>query len=177
MNIEDMLKNYLEKKARIRFKELDIEYLKENLLLNKSVNGETKEDIIEGICMSAKAMSDIPVRKSGGFYSITEEAAITCDEEFLKSNASDYKQIVSKINSIDYELEPIKREVQQVEIFLDGLTEKERFIAEKFYIQSWTWEEVVNYYNQEMPISKGLRSLKSIKQSLLKKIERISCDK
>lgn len=174
MDIEQMLREHLEKSARIRFRELDIESLKEKLRYRGKLNIETQEDVIQGLSMSAKSISDMPVAPTNAFHSSTEDAAMKYRDEVINSNMFDLEEIKSRISSIEIALDPLRKEVQQVDIFLDGLTDRERFVAEKFYIHAWTWEEVTCYYNKEMPVTKQKWALKDVKNNLIEKMKRIS---
>lgn len=174
MDIEQMLREHLEKSARIRFRELDIESLKEKLRFRGKINIETEDDVIKGLSMGAKAISNMPVSATNKFHSSTEDAAMNYRDEVINTNSFNIEQVKSSISNIEFELEPLRKAVQQVDIFLDGLTDRERFIAEKFYIHAWTWEEVTCYYNKEMPVTKQKWALKDVKNNLIEKMKRIS---
>lgn len=173
--IENLLRTYLEKKSRIKFLELDIEGLKKMLEYKGTKHTVTKEEAIESIVLKPNIITDTPKGNGTSEYqSSTEKAALNYEKEMEHINNFDTDKIYSKIRQLQKEIDILKVDVNKVDIFLSGLTEREKFIAEKFYIHGWTWEEVTYYYNQKFPIAKGIRALKDYRNSLIEKINRIS---
>jgi hypothetical protein len=170
--IEKLLRSYLEKKSRMRFIELDIEGLQNMLAYQGKESGESKDKAIEGLSLHASVISDMPGGGNKEYQSSTERVALTIDNR--QDNHFDTDAVYSKINTLQREYKDIEVDVRKADIFLDSLTEKERFIAEKFYIHRWTWEEVTQYYNQKMPIARQKNALKECQLQLLEKIKRVS---
>jgi predicted RNase H-like nuclease (RuvC/YqgF family) len=170
--IESLLRTYLEKKARIKSLELDIENLRNTLDHQGQVYIEPLADAIEGMSMKAKSITDMPTGGQSEYQSSTERVALTCRR--VHNNSFDTEDIHIKINELTNKINELMPDVERVDIFLSGLTDREKFIADKFYINAWTWEEVTYYYNEHMPVTKQKRALKDVRDDLLNKIERIS---
>lgn len=72
-------------------------------------------------------------------YSATLKAS-SLDSKVQTSNVSDLGDVVEKINK---ELEDLEKEIKRVQIWLNYLTEEERFYIDCYYIQSISTTSII----------------------------------
>lgn len=173
MTIENILRTHLEKKARVRFRQLDIEELNKMLEYKDKEYKESHNEAIEGLCMNASVISDMPKSITNKFHSKTETAAMNYREEYIHSNDFDVIEIKGNIEQIKKDIEQDIIEVERVEAMLTSLNYQERFIVEQYYIHGLKWPYVENFYYEKFKEHRHINRLMEIRDSALQKINKL----
>lgn len=142
--IVQLLRRYKSNLAKIQLYNIEIEGLEETLALGKLSAEENENDCIEGLCMKANTITDMPLNKNNLFRSTTENAAGSYRSEMKWESDDTYcKNKIRELKSRMYRLEI---EVRQVDAMLTVLSREKRFIVEQYYIEGHRWPEVMDQF-------------------------------
>ncbi len=172
MNIEKLLKQHKENKARIDVLNIKIEKAKEELHMAKTTYEENEDEAIEALQISAVTIKDTPSAKTNEFNSAVENTVINYHDERNHKNNPDIEDIYSNISTWEKELEGLKAETGTIETALKGLTAQEKFVIEMYYFEKIkgtdlqiSFEKTFRYKSQE--------TIRDIRSEALKKIEKL----
>lgn len=172
MNIQKLLKEYRENRAKIRYFMLDVRGLEHLLELEPETHIESDKETIEGICLNAVALSDMPRSVTNKFHSNTETAAISYEkqQEYVTPSKPKIRQMIKDIESRIY---PLQQQVKLVEdVLLPCLNVKEEYIIRALYIDEYSWSEIVQNYSDKFDVREE-RTLKDIRKYAFAKMESI----
>jgi hypothetical protein len=168
MNLEDRLKTYKEKCARIEVLKLEIEGLRERL--QHTGIHETDEETIEG--MMLRRTPDGTGTKS--YDSRVERVALKYkDEQEELSQPEDITYLYEQIRAKEGELKRLEEEVLPIQKALEGITDKQRLVVTEFYIKGNTWYTVGTKHQQAFGNYIGRDTCRKIRDEALRKIRRI----
>lgn len=169
MNLEDRLKTYKEKCARIEVLKLEIGGLQEEIRLSAGIE-ETDEETIEG--MTLRRSLDIIGR--GDNTSKTEKVALNYRQEQNRlSKSRDISDLYEQIRAKQGELKRLEDETLPIEKALKGITDKERLVITEFYIKGNTWYVVGVKHQQVFGNYIGRDTCRKIRDEALRKMRRI----
>lgn len=168
MNLEDRLKTYKEKCARIEVLKLEIEGLRERL--QHTGIHETDEETIEG--MMLRRTPDGTGTKS--YDSRVERVALKYkDEQEELSQPEDITYLYEQIRAKEGELKRLEEEVLPIQKALEGITDRQRFVITEFYIKGNTWYVVGVKHQQVFGNYIGRDTCRKIRDEALRKMRRI----
>lgn len=137
MNLEDRLKTYKEKCARIEVLKLEIEGLRERL--QHTGIHETDEETIEG--MMLRRTPDGTGTKS--YDSRVERVALKYkDEQEELSQPEDITYLYEQIRAKEGELKRLEEEVLPIQKALEGITDRQRLVITEYCIKRNPWHKV-----------------------------------
>ena len=169
MNIENRLKEYREKTARIKVLELEIEGLMDELHNADGIT-ETDAETIEGMTFR---------RTEGGggsseFSSKTERIALKYKDEQGKIKVpQEVSFLTEEIRKRQIELKRLREETEPISIAINGLTGQEKLVIEEFYINNSTWYTVSMVHQQRYGQYIVKETCQKIRNRALKKMKRI----
>ena len=179
--LENRLFNQRKNKGNIKLFKSKIEALELELYYcNVKVN-ETEEEKIEGLSLHAQIMSTVPRFISNEFYSIVE----SCLEK-MSSNTNpetcNISKIILEIESITAYLISEQQKVEEIDILLEMLSDKQQLIIQRYYIANIkNLYEVAKMYFDTFKTPVGKSRVRQIKrealESMVKTIERIKTQK
>ena len=168
MNLEDRLKTYKEKCARIEVLKLEIEGLRERL--QHTGIHETDEETIEG--MMLRRTPDGTGTKS--YDSRVERVALKYkDEQEELSQPEDITYLYEQIRAKEGELKRLEEEVLPIQKALEGITDRQRLVITEFYIKGNTWYVVGVKHQQVFGHYIGRDTCRKIRDEALRKMRRI----
>lgn len=166
MDIQKLLKEYRENKAKIRLFEYEIEGLEDVIKRDKEEVIYSELDEIEGHVLEAVSLSDMPRGNTNKFHSSTESAAFLPPPE---DNANiNYRERIKELKSRKYQLE---RDVKLVEnVLLPSLNIKEVFIILRFYFDEYSYKEISIMYSEKFE-PKEPDTIRNDKSNIIKYLE------
>jgi hypothetical protein len=168
MNLEDRLKTYKEKCARIEVLKLEIEGLRERL--QHTGIHETDEETIEGM-MLRRSLDSI---SGGDNASRTEKVALNYRQEQDRlSQPQDISYLHEQIRAKQGELKRLEDETLPIEKALKGITDKEKLVITEFYIKGNTWYVVGMKHQQVFGNYISRDTCRKIRDEALRKMRRI----
>jgi hypothetical protein len=173
MNIEETLKNYLEKKSRIMVLEIRIDKAKKELELANVKYKENENDTIEALQMSAVTINPDKPAATNKFSSATENAAMFYHQESVYKNDFEIMTIKKDIKKWQNEIDELSREVKEIDIALKSLTKEEEFIIQCFYFERMFWRNIENTYEFNFKLFKDERTLRDIRKTAIEKLKRV----
>ena len=166
----ELLRTYLEKKAELAFRTLDIEEIEQRIAYHNLVYVETLNECLEGEVMKAPVLSDIPKSVTNKFSSSTENTALNYNTVY--ENKVDVLQLKIDKANMERQIAPLRREVETVERLLISLNDKEKFVVEMRYIRDYSNNETVMRFASKFGYgSKG--TIENIEKEALAKMEKI----
>ena len=169
MRIEERLKTYKQDKARMKVLEIKLSELQK--YLNNPV--DLRSEIIEGLGLSAAPIDEKPGRVSARpIGRPVERITIEVEQEDMRIDALK-SEIASSIVTIQEELDRLRIGIEPVEAALEGLSDRERFVIEQFFIEKLTWYVVRSRFEQRYNMPCSNATLKRDKRSALGKIRKI----
>jgi len=82
-------------------------------------------------------------------------------------------KIDREIRSLEHRMRHLRYRIQRVEAMLSALTQRERLVVQKFYIEGHPWSDVVALYKQEMPSPREADALKATRNAAMAKMQQI----
>lgn len=162
INIQDLLKNYRENRAKVNFIILENEgwetLLKQDL---QPIDTDEKE-VIEEQCLSASVITDTPRSITNKFNSKTENAALNY-REYLNRKPLTKPEIRDVIKKNKEKITVLEMDVKLVDtVFLPCLDVKEEFIIRSLYFEGYSWHEITARFAEkfdarEEPTLKDMR--------------------
>jgi hypothetical protein len=144
LTLEDKLRTYREKTARIAILELEIQGLEAEIKLSTGIQ-ETDAETIEGMAYRRSLEGGT----GGDNSSKTERVAMNFKQEQDKlSKPQDVSFLYGEIRKRQGELKRLQEETQPIEKALKGLSDKQKLIIDEFYIKGNTWYAVGERYKQ-----------------------------
>lgn len=161
MDFEKELKAYKEIVAMVAFLENELELLVE----------QKNDNILEDGEIEANALSNTNhavVNVSSKHVSKVENQAI--------SYAMDYNhQLNKEIKTIEKKLKEYRYMMKRMEAMLSVLTQREKLVIQKFYIDGYPWSDVVAFYKEQMPSPREADALKATKCNAIAKMKKVYC--
>lgn len=169
MRIEERLKTYKQDKARMKVLEIKLSELQK--YLNNPV--DLRSEMIEGLGLSAAPLDEKPGRVSARpIGRPVERITIEVEQEDMRIDALK-SEIASRIVTIQEELDRLRIGIEPIEAALEGLSDRERFVVEQFFIEKLTWYVIRSRFEQRYNMPITTRSLRTDKRNALVKLHRI----
>lgn len=169
MRVEQMLREYPQKKARLETLKIRLEGLKDDIQQGYGIE-ETDTDTIEGMTF-ASSRDGMP--RAHNNSSPTERVA----ENYRKEQERLKKPIPASLflekRSLESQIRHLETDVAQVDAMMIALSAEEKLIIQKFYLERMPWRFVVEAYRERFGIYKELRTLHDIKNRALEIMEKI----
>lgn len=87
--------------------------------------------------------------------------------------AGERDELDDEINRMEKQLVQTRYAIRRVEAMLGALTQRERLVVQKFYIEGYPWSDVVAFYKKEMPSPREADALKATRNNAMAKMHRI----
>jgi hypothetical protein len=87
--------------------------------------------------------------------------------------AGERDELDKEIERMEKRLKRIRYTIRRVEAMLGALTQRERLVVQKFYIEGYPWSDVVALYKKEMPSPREADALKATRNNAMAKMNRI----
>jgi hypothetical protein len=169
LTLEDKLRTYREKTARIAILELEIQGLEAEIKLSTGIQ-ETDAETIEGMAYRRSLEGGT----GGDNSSKTERVAMNFKQEQDKlSKPQDVSFLYGEIRKRQGELKRLQEETLPIGMALDGLNPKEKLIIEDRCIDNYTWQEVTERWKATFGYHIAERTCKNIKWRAYEKLKRI----
>lgn len=169
MDLESSLKTYREKTARVEVLELEIEGLKEEIKHSTGIK-ESDHETIEGMAFRRS----LDGGGGGEVSSKTERIALNFEAEQDKlSQPQGVSYLYDEIRRRQGEMKRLLEDTLPIEKALKGLSDKQKLIIDEFYIKGNTWYAVSTRYKQVYGYPIARDTCRKIRDSALKKLERI----
>lgn len=146
--VELMLRTYRENKSDYEITLNELTKLQKQLILAMQGETETKEEVIEGLCIHAPVLSDIPKSVTNKFSSATENAALNY-MYYIQPSELEIKALKQLIIEKTKVLERHMNNILTVENLLICLTDQERFIVEHRFIKGFTRKQTLLLHNEQ----------------------------
>lgn len=172
-DIETMLRKLPENEAKKTEIELKIEEYQERLILAGTVYQDTEEDVIQGMQLSAKNISDMPLSITNKTSDTTANTAMSYRKEINYVNKEDRETLERRIEQLETTKKELDREIVRTKNMLNRLSKEEKFIITSYYIEKSKWDYVSNEFFEEYQKPKSIKQLQNIRDEALKKMENI----
>lgn len=166
-DLETMLKSYNKKKAQVKELEFKKEEYEERLYYAGKVHEENKDEVIEGMQLSSKGVSEIPHSNTNKISDKTYNTAINYKKEMKHINRENRSFLERKISEIKEEQTVLKKEVERVTNLLSQLSVEEAFIIDMYYINNTKWDYVSQQYVERFKKTKTINQLILIRNNAL----------
>jgi hypothetical protein len=114
----------------------------------------------------------MPASQTNKFHSIVEDVAEGYWSEWAKKPPT-REELLDRIGRIESRIYPIRQEVRLIEeVLLPCLGQKERFIIECLYIDSYSWNDVVKMYSERYE-AREEPTLKDVRRYAIKKMQSV----
>lgn len=168
MTLEDRLRAYKEKTARIEVLELEIEGLKADIQLSTGIQ-ESDEETIEGMTFR-RSLDAVGSRDE----SKIERIALNYEQEQDElSKPKDISILYEHLRAKMSELKRLREETQPIEKALKGITDRQRLIIEEYYFNGNSWYTVGVRHQQVYGNFLARDSCRKIRDKALAKLKRI----
>lgn len=168
--IVQLLRSYKSNLAKIQLYKIEIEGLEEMLAVGKVSVIEDERDCIEGFCMKANTVTDMPIHKS--IKSSTEKAALSYRDE-QNWEPEDSYSIRNKIREVKSRKYRLEMEIKQVDTMLTVLSKEQRFIIEQYYIEGYRWPEIQEQFELNFKQLYTLNTLYAWRDKALEKMDSV----
>lgn len=183
LDINELLEKYLENKSKLATAEATIKGLEDMLQCDEQIRNETEMDAIEGDCMPAPVLSDIPKSETNKFHSATENTALNYKNKawYAVDNEIYYLEIIDNNERKKIQLDILKQKkdkipyetiVNQVDALMLCLNDKEKYVIDLHCIRQYTIPETVQRFASEFGYG-SQTNVKELKQKALSKMESI----
>lgn len=166
-DLEGMLRNHLKNEAKLTEIELKQEEYEERLEYAGTVYQDSKEDVIEGMQLAGKAISDMPRSNTNKISDITHNTAIGYKKELSYINKDDRDFLKRKIEQCKAEKNKLDKAVVRVNNMLKQLSNEEEFIIKAYYMRKSKWDYVANEYYEEFQKPKSINQLLNIRDNAM----------
>lgn len=169
MTLEDKLRTYREKTARIEILELEIQGLEAEIKLSTGIQ-ETDTETIEGMALRRS----LEGAGANDNTSKTERVAMNFKAEQSRlSKPQSVSYLYEQIRDKQGELKRLQGETLPIEKALKGLSDKQKLIIDEFYIKGNTWYAVSVRYQQIYGYPVARDTCRKIRDKGLEKLKRI----
>lgn len=159
MEIEHELRHFRETKGTAAFVANELELLK-GLKADRAFRDE-------GIEAGSLGGAEHTVTKGAAKRSRVERCGMR------QAAGGDGDELDAEIRSLEHRLRHLRYRIQRVEAMLSALTQRERLVVQKFYIEGHPWSDVVALYKQEMPSPREADALKATRNAAMAKLQQI----
>ena len=126
---EWLLRHHLEHQSRLRLLDADLKKLEDGLHATRE-----KEELISDLSLHMPAMDGMPHSKTAA--SKTERIALTYEERYQTDTKEKCRTIRIEINELQYYM-------RIYEIMMSGLTEKEKWLITKRYVEQKSYGQML----------------------------------
>lgn len=155
INIEDKLREHKSNLSKILLLECDMRRI------------ENEIQTLEPSYISAVQYSDMPKSHTNKFSSVVENTVLE-----IETNQERIQKLKETLWGKVSEREEYRIKVDEVNALLEGLTEEERFIIEKYYFDGLSWPIVAEKYRKEYGMYKTPKTMKEKKREAIEKMRR-----
>ncbi len=161
MDFEKELKAFKEIVAMVAFLENELELLIE----------QKNDNMIEDGEIEANALSNTNhtiVNAGSNHISKVESQAI--------SYVMNHNEHLNKeIRAIEKKLKEYRYMMKRMEAMLSVLTQREKLVIQKFFIDGYPWSDVVAFYKEQMPSPREADALKATRSNAIAKMKKVYC--
>ena len=166
-DLEGMLRNHLKNEAKLTEIELKQEEYEERLEYAGTVYQDSKEEVIEGMQLAGKAISDMPRSNTNKISDTTYNTAIGYRKELNYINKDDREFLEKKIEQCKAEKNKLYKAVVRVNNILKQLSNEEEFIIKAYYMRKSKWDYVANEYFEEFQKPKSIKQLQTYRDNAI----------
>lgn len=166
-DLEGMLRNHLKNEAKLTEIELKQEEYEERLEYAGTVYQDSKEEVIEGMQLAGKAISDMPRSNTNKISDTTYNTAIGYRKELNYINKDDREFLEKKIEQCKAEKNKLDKAVVRVNNILKQLSNEEEFIIKAYYMRKSKWDYVANEYFEEFQKPKSIKQLQTYRDNAI----------
>lgn len=166
-DLEGMLRNHLKNEAKLTEIELKQEEYEERLEYAGTVYQDSKEEVIEGMQLAGKAISDMPRSNTNKVSDTTYNTAIGYRKELNYINKDDRDFLEKKIEQCKAEKNKLDKAVVRVNNILKQLSNEEEFIIKAYYMRKSKWDYVANEYFEEFQKPKSIKQLQTYRDNAI----------
>ncbi len=159
MDFEQELRRYREAKGMVAFIENELELLK-----GMKEDRGFRDEGIEAGSLGGAAHS---LAKGAMKLSRVEHCGLR------QAAGGGGEELDAEIRSLEHRLRHLRYRIRRVEAMLCALTQRERLVVQKFYIEGHPWSDVVALYRQEMPSPREADALKATRNAAMDKMRQI----
>ena len=134
-NILILLKQYRINKSDYEMALSELSKLQKQLQKAEAGTIENKEEVIEGMCIQAPALSDMPHSNTNRISSSTENTALNY-LNYLQPSPLEIRALKQLIQEKEHAIEELFNQFNTVDNMLIALTDRERFVIENIYIRT-----------------------------------------
>lgn len=165
--IKELLKQYRPNRTELNERMKQIECLEAMVEYNGIKPNMSEREAIEGMCLGASRLSHIPRSITNKFTSKTENAVFHYEND-MSANRFEQNKLLEGISKIRFEIERLEDEITLIENLLNSLRDKDKFIVETKYIQGYSTNESLLFYNEKYsPYTLGERQFLTRKAKAL----------
>lgn len=150
MDCEQELRRYRQLKSLAAFTENELELLRE-----LQSDADFREEEIASGSLGGAVHASV---KGTAQVSRTERSA-------LEQASGDADAIGKEIKALERKLAKLNYSIKRIDAMLYALTQRERLVVQKFYIEEYPWSDVVTFYKQEMPSPREADALKATRKA------------
>lgn len=185
MEVKERLRAYRKNLARLEYLKKEIEKIEIQIdMLNdalKNATGidESDDEVIEMLTFR-RVLDGLPVPSSFDNSKTERVAMLYKQVQEELSRPPNKQEIKGTIEYLEGLLNRKKKEVQFLELEIEGvkallraLTQQERFIISKKYIDNQPWWQVTELYNEQFKPARDERTLKNYAENALAKLQKI----
>jgi hypothetical protein len=169
VNVEQMLKEYPEKKAKLETLKIELEGLMDNINRGYGIM-ESDEETIEGMTFALN-MDGMP--KAHNNESKVERIV----EEYKKEQERLKKPLPANMfmqkRNLEHRIKALELEISMVDALMIALTTEEKLVIQKFYLEGLPWRYVREEYKKRFGEPKEKQTLKRIRREAICKMSKI----
>lgn len=125
----------------------ELSKLKKQLQRAETGTIENKDEVIEGMCIQAPALSDSPRSSTNRISSSTENTALNY-MNYLQPSPLEIRALKQLIQEKEHAIEELHSQINTVDNMLISLTDRERFIVENIYIRGFSHIQTIFMHNK-----------------------------
>lgn len=153
--IENKLREYKSNLSRLKLIECEIKRIENDI------------ELMDPSYISGTAYSQTPKSITNKFNSIVENTVVE-----IEKNKADMDKLKAELWQLKKDRVILMIKGEYVEALLEGLTEEERFVVEKFYFDGLAWHVVAEKYRKEYGVYKTFKTMKAKRNEALQKMKR-----
>lgn len=146
-NILILLKQYRINKSDYEMALSELSKLQKQLERAETGTIENKDEVIEGLCLDATALSDTPHSNTNMISSSTENTALNY-LNYLQPSPLEIKALKRLIQEKEHAIEELFNQFNTVDNMLISLTDRERFVIENIYIRGFSHIQTIFMHNK-----------------------------
>ena len=172
-DVEAMLREHRDNESKLTELELKCEEYQERLDYSGTVYEDSKEDVIEGMQLSAQAISDIPRSNTNKISNTVYNAVVGYNKEINYINKEDRVYLESKIEQCNKEIDRLNKIIVRVKNMMNPLSKEEKFVIETFYMDKAKWDYISDEYYEEFRKPKSIKQLQTYRDTALRRMLKI----